>query len=184
MIGWYLCYMLALFVLLLISSQRDRRALRVLFGAAILSELLKYGMPDYSPRSWETVARELVSFNAPVEALTFLMLLKWAKNRTGHMQEVCVAGALVAHLIAFLAIKMELFIIYPRYLTVIKLIALVQLVAFHDTVGYNLRRLSLLMESVRHSRVDALRAGVVHPDLLHDPHPPRLQTLSESRQTD
>ena len=184
MIGWYQFYMLALFVLLLLSSQRDRRALWVIFGAAVMSELIKYGTPVHDTRSWESVARQLTMVNGPEDFLTFAVVLKLAKNRTGRMQAVCVAGALAAHLIAFLGIEMGATVIYARYLTVIKLIAAIQLVAFYDTIGYNLRRVSLLMESFRQSRVDPLRAGVVRSRLLHDPHPSRIQTLSGTRQAD
>lgn len=179
MIGWYQAFFISVMVLWFFASPRDRMALRIVGIAAILSELMKYGITVHIAGAWK-----LVVFNGAGEALTMLALLKWAPNRTGYWQAACVLIALAVQLGNYVGIELGWITDYARYVIVIKAVALLQIIGFYDTAVYNLRRISLLMESSRHSRVDPLRAGIVRSRLLHDPHPSGLQTLPESRQAD
>lgn len=169
MIGWYETYLLALLVLWLFSSPRDRMALRVVLIAAILSEAMKYGVTVHIARAWK-----LVVFNGVGEALTLLALLRWAPNRSGYMQGACVAVALVTQLVNYAGIEMGVILTYDRYVTIIKLVAVAQILFFHDTISHNLRQLGHWLDTLRPRRVGALRPASVRSALLPDPRSPRV----------
>ncbi len=169
MTGWYQAFLLAVMVLWLFASPRDRMALRFVLIASIASEFVKYGITIHIAGAWKLV------FPATVEMGTIVAMLLWSPNRTGYMQSACIFVAWLAHVLCYLDVQHGTNFIYGNYVLVIQLVAVAQLLGFHDTVRHNLARLAHLLAGWRIHRSHGLRTASVRSAILPDSRSPHLQ---------
>ena len=167
MIGWYQLFFLAVLVLWLFASPRDRMALRIVLGATIAAELLKYGVTIHIAGAWK------LAIPATLETATILCLLHWTPNRTGHAQAACLLVAWAAHVGCYVDLVLGTNLVYDRYEMIIGLVAAGQIAFFHDTISHNLRRLVIWLDSLRPRRSGAVSTSGVRSALLPDPRAPR-----------
>ena len=159
---WYQPFMFAVALVWFFATGRDRPAARVILVATIASFLLVELVTRHITGAWKQV------FPGAVETLTILALLRWARGRTGLVQAACLAVAWLAHLLCYLDVKLGTNMVYDHYRALIGLVSLAQILAFHDTLTFNLRRLAACAGSlgIAHSR--AVPAASVSHSLLRD----------------
>lgn len=166
--NWYPCFTFVVLLLWLFSSPRDRIALRIVLIATIGSFVLTEGVTRHITAPWKLL------FPGAVETATILCLLRWARNRTGLMQAGCLVVAWFAHIFCYFDVILGTDLVYSSYETVLGAVAVAQLVAFHDTISHNLRRLGRWLDTLRLRRAGDLRPAGVRSALLPDPRAPRL----------
>ena len=167
MIGWYQLFFFSVLGLWLFASPRDRIALRIVLGATIAAELLKYGVTVHITGAWKLV------IPATLETATIIALLYWARNRTGYMQAGCLVIAWLAHVLCYADVVTGTNVVYDRYESLLLLVAVAQLAACHDTIIHNLRRMGHWLDALRPRSPGAFRSASVRSALLPDPRSPR-----------
>jgi len=168
MTAWYQPFMLAVALVWLFATGRDRPAARIVFVATVASFLLVELVTHRIPGAWKLVVP------GAVETLTILALLRWARGITGFVQVACLAVAWLAHLLCYLDVKLGTNMVYDHYRALIGLVSLAQILAFHDTLTFNLSRVAAWFGSlgVRHS--GAVRAASVGHSVLQHSRAPKL----------
>lgn len=153
-------FFLAVLLLWVFSSPKDKGALRIVLLATIGSMIAtSFTRGIIAP--WKLVVP------ATVEALTILALLKWAKNRTGYLQAGLLVIAWAAHLICYYDLKANTDWVYSRYETVLLFVGIGQLVACYDTLWHNWGALLDWVESIRLNRSRGVSAGGIAPAVSH-----------------
>ncbi len=154
---WYQTFILVILFLWLVSTPRDRDALRVVLIASLFSEVIVDFITHNIHGAWK------LAIPGAVEVLTIVSLLTWAKGPTGFAQAYLLLIAWLAHVLCYLDVAMKTDLVYSRYETIIQLVAVAQIIAFHDTLASCGRGLVALFGSVRPSRYVGLHlAGVRH----------------------
>ena len=126
--------MLLTLSLWLVSTPRDRAALRIVLIAALASEVVKYGITHQIHASWNLI------FPTAVEILTIEAMLKWSPNRTGYLQAGLLVIAGLTHVLCYADILMRTNLVYSRYETILAWVSAGQLVTCYDTMRFNLNR--------------------------------------------
>ena len=127
---WYFTYLAVVALLLVFSSEKDRGAIRVIFVAGVGSKLLTLSIHGIIA-PWKLV------FPASVEVLTILVLLHWARNRTGFLQVGLLVVAWGGHVLCWLDLVTGSNIVYDRYSLILGCVALGQIAACYDTFRHN-----------------------------------------------
>ena len=155
--------MVAVVLVALFATERDRAAARIVLAATLVSHFLVAPVERWIMSAWMLV------LPGAVETATILCLFRWARNRTGFLQSICLAFAWLAHLLCYVDIRLNTDAVYSRYETVLAVVAMMQVAAFHDTFAHNLRRLAAWIGS-RHARgLGFLRTARRSDVVLRDP---------------
>lgn len=160
MLNWYQLFILAVIVLRLVASPRDRNALSIVLVASFVSTLLVHFVTHEITGAWK------LTVPAAIETATIAALLAWSRNLTGILNSGCLLVAWGAHVLCYTDICLGTNVIYDDYETVIQAVALGQLAAFHDTLQFNAARLhSLWLRRGRGVSLAGVRPALVrHQD--------------------
>lgn len=135
MTDWYYVFLACVLILWLVSTPRDRNALRIVLIASLASEVIVDGITQHIQGAWKLV------IPGALEILTILALLKWARNRTGITQAGLLVFAWLAHVLCYLDIALKTDLVYSRYETILFWVSAGQLVTCYDTMRFNLVRI-------------------------------------------
>ncbi len=127
-LDWYHCFIVAVLVLWLIASPRDRNALRIVLIASLISEVIVSAITKQIHAPWK------LAITGATDVLTIAALCQWSKNQTGHLQIGCLCFSWFAGMLCYIDVCLKTDFIYSRYEETIQLVALAQLLAFHDTL--------------------------------------------------
>jgi hypothetical protein len=164
-VNWYYGFALAVLLLWIFSSPKDKMALRIILLATIGSMIITtYTRTVNAP--WKLIVP------ATVEMLTIIALLHWARNRTGYTQAGLLVIAWAAHLICYLDLMLGTDLVYSAYERVILLVAVGQVLACHETVRHNWTLLGDYL--FRGGRVGPVRGAGGDASLSHDKGGPRI----------
>lgn len=158
---WYLIFILAVLLLRLGATARDRSALTVVVVATVASWMLVTFVTHGITGSWKLV------IPATVETATILALLRWARTRTGLMQAMLVAVAWYAHLLCYIDIRIGTNMIYDNYERLLGLVAVLQIASCYDTYLHHFRRLGQWWSSFGADRAGVVRAPSVPASVFH-----------------
>ena len=163
---WYPIWLVCVGLLWLGAASSDRNALRVMAVAAMLSHAMVVFVTANMPGYWKLV------MPGAIEALTIVALLQWSPNRTGELQSRCLFVALLAHFLCYSDIATGLDLVYSRYETILLLVAIAQILCFHQTIA---RCAGLVVAWTYSIRVggalgipDATRSGVSLSDKVQE----------------
>lgn len=134
MITWYQIFIVALILLRIGASSRDRNALSIVLVASFASTLLVHLVTHQIQAAWKLV------IPGAVEVLTILAMLQWSRNRTGYIQVCLLTIAWLSHVICYADIAMQTDVVYSRYRTILMCVAVGQLAACYDTMHFNFCR--------------------------------------------
>lgn len=162
MISWYQAFTLAVALIWLLATERDRAAARIVLIATVGSSVLVHCVTHYIVGAWKLV------FPGALETLTILSLFQWARNRTGYTQVACLVVAWLAHVICYIDIKCGTDLVYSRYETILAAVAVAQLAAFHDTVRHIVGGMVAWAYSLRAYRLGSLRHASECDPVLRD----------------
>ena len=123
----YTVFVVAVLMLWLFASPRDRPALRIIAAASLVSMIITPLFTDH------IVGPGRLLIPGVVELLTILALLAWAQNRTGAMQVGLLVVAWLAHVLCYFDLILNTNIVYDRYELLIGIVCVGQLLACHDT---------------------------------------------------
>ena len=157
---WYAIFMACIFLLWAFSSPRDRNALRIVLIASLVGEVsADWVMPRVSDQ-WRQV------LPSTIEVLTFLALLRWARNRTGYANAALVSVAWGAHVLCCADIFWNTDLVYSSYITIIQLVAVGQLATFHETFAHIYRAGLDWVSAHRVGRLRSSHVAGVHTPVL------------------
>lgn len=168
MIDWYSAFLAATIALGLLATKQDRAAARIVCLATLASMLLVDNLTRQIVGAWK------LAIPGTMETLTILCLLRWARNRTGYAQVVCLSVAWIAHLLCYVDCVTGSDLIYTHYESVLGFVSIAQFAFFHDTIGHNLRKLADWVRYLGASHVNFLRPSGVRYGILRNPHPPKV----------
>lgn len=126
--NWYPYFMACLLILWVASTEKDRPALRVILAATLASHFLVAVITRHIPGIWK------LSVPATVETLTILALYRFAWGRTALIQVIALLFAWVTHALCFADLKLGTDLVYSKYEIILLVVAIVQVLAFHDTI--------------------------------------------------
>ena len=160
--------MLAVALVWLFSTERDRPAARIVLIATVASFLMVELFTRNITGAWKLV------FPGATETLTILALLRWAPGRTGLLQVACLGVAWLLHLLCHVDLKLDTNMVYDHYRALLGLVALGQILAFHDTLTVNLRRVVAWLGSLGLRHSDPVRATGLGHSLLRPSRLPKI----------
>lgn len=159
---WYQPFMFVVALVWVCSTERDRPAARVILLATLGSYLIVELVTHRIHGSWKLVVP------GAIETLTILALYRWAHNRTGLMQALCLVVAWAAHFLCYVDCRLKTDIVYSRYETILGVVAFAQIIAFHDTFAKIGCVAGAWFRSSGTNRAGALRAPSICASVLRD----------------
>ena len=147
--------MVAIALVWIFSTERDRAASRIVLIASLASFALVELVTHRITGAWKLV------IPGAEETLTIYALYRWAHNRTGFLQSACLVIAWAAHVICYVDVKLGTDLIYSHYRSTLALVGLAQILCFYDTFATQLIRAATWLNSLGLPRSNSLRvAGV------------------------
>lgn len=168
MIPWYLLFMAALLLLWWGAVPADRKVVRIILAATVVSWLSVELVTSRFIGAWK------LAIPAAVETGTILCLMVWSRNRSGFKQAACVLAAWFAHVLCFADLRLGTDLIYSNYEAALVSVSAAQLVAFHETYLHHLRRIGSWWSNLGASRPGLVRASGVSAPAFQSPRPPRV----------
>jgi hypothetical protein len=167
-VTWYQPFLVAVALLWLFATERDRAAARIVLIASLASTFLVHAITVHITGAWKLV------IPGAVETLTILCLLKWTRNRTGYTQAACLIVAWLAHFLCYVDLRLNTDVVYSHYETILAAVASAQIAGFHDTLRHNLRRLGAWSRTFQSNHMVHLRPASVHHPILRQPGSPEI----------
>lgn len=128
---WYHGFILAVIALRFVATPRDRNALSVVLVASFVSILLVHFVTHEITAPWK------LAIPGAIETLTIVAMLKWSANRTGFWQVAYLVIAWLAHVLCYVDVVFNTDLVYSNYETIIKFVAIGQIIAFHETITHS-----------------------------------------------
>lgn len=160
MTGWYPFFVSAVLILWACSTSRDRNALRVVLVATLAANCLYAFVTHEIHGAWK------LAIYASVEAATILALLHFARTRSGILNSGCLGVAWLTHLLCYTDVCFGLNTVYDNYETILFIVAVGQIAAFHDTLLHIARSLRRWTHAVRVGDLRRVQPASVRAPLL------------------
>ncbi len=126
--SWYSIFILCVIALRLVATPKDRNALSIVLVASFVSTLLVHLVTHQIHAPWKLVVPGMV------ETFTIIAMLQWSRNLTGLLNSGLLCIAWLDHLFCYLDVWLKTDMVYSRYETIIAIVAVGQLLTFHDTM--------------------------------------------------
>ena len=140
---WYPAFLGCVALLWLVAAKADLHALRVILVAAAISHAVAVLVTAQVPGHWKLVVP------AGNELMTIMALYQWARNASGYWQACCSFVAMVVHSLCYVDLAANTDLVYSQYENILLVIAIAQLLGFHETAKAIYRFSSLLLPAVR-----------------------------------
>jgi len=124
---WYFGFILALVLLRLGSTKRDRNALTIVLVASLVSLALVTFVTHSITAHWKLV------IPGAVETLTIWALAALGKDRSSFFQAIMLLVAWGDHLQCYLDLIWNTNVVYDNYSKILEAVAVGQLLGFYDT---------------------------------------------------
>lgn len=128
---WYHAFLVCALLLWIVSTPRDRNALRIILIASLASEVIVDTITHQIHGAWKLV------IPGAVEVITILAMVKWSRNVTGFLQVVLLVIAWLSHVLCYFDVLLKTDLVYSRYEVILQAVAVGQLAACYDTMRFN-----------------------------------------------
>jgi hypothetical protein len=145
MTDWYPFFYTAVIILWLTACKSDLAAARILCMATVGSWILTRAFVVH------IAAAEKQAIPTLFDLATLVAFLVWSRNRTGWINAVALAVAVLTHIQCYVDVKMNTNLVYDNYERILAFTALVQLMAFHRTLYVALKRALALVLPAPHA---------------------------------